>query len=108
MSQRFTHRDRKLLDLAHKLNECQIQIPGVCQGYSPEGCEPAHSNQMEDGHGRGIKSHDCLHAAACHACHVEIDQGNKLNREDKVFYWTRGLKRTLLEYFKRGLLVVKA
>lgn len=102
MNQRYTHRDRKMLDLAHRINECQIQIVGICTGYCPDGCEPAHSNLMEDGHGRGIKSHDCLHAAGCHACHHEIDQGNKLNREEKNFYWTRGYKRTMLEYFKRG------
>jgi len=72
----------------------------------PEGCEPAHSNQLEDGHGRGIKSHDLYHAAACHACHVEIDQGKQLNREERAYFWNRGFKRTMLEYFKREWIIV--
>lgn len=106
MNQRYTHRNRKLLDLAHQINECQIQIPGVCTGYSPEGCEPAHSNQQRHGKGVGRKSHDIFHAAGCHACHMEIDQMNRLPREAKEHYWREGFERTLLEYFKRGLLVV--
>jgi len=93
------YRNRKLLDLAHRMDDCQVGIPGVCTGYSPGGCEPAHSNQMEDGH-------DALHAACCHACHVEIDQGKSLDRELKQFYLDRGIKRTLTEYFKRGWVVL--
>lgn len=106
MSQKFTHRDRKLLDLAHRLTDCQILIPGVCQGFAPEGCEPAHSNQLKHGRGASFKSHDVFHAAACHACHAEIDHGNKLNKEEKERYWLRGFENTLLEYFKRGWLKV--
>lgn len=102
MNQRFTNRDRKLLDLAHRLNDCQMQIPGVCTGYSPEGCEPAHSNIQRHGRGASFKSHDLYHVASCHACHHELDHGTKLIRPEKEHFWQLGFERTMLEYFKRG------
>ncbi len=64
------YRDRKLLDLAHQVTECQLQLPGVCQGHSAHGCEPAHSNQQRHGKGMGHKAEDIFHVAACHACHA--------------------------------------
>jgi hypothetical protein len=106
-SQRFQHRDRKLLDLAHRLNDCTIQIPGVCTGYSAEGLEPAHSNQLRHGRGASFKSHDVFHAAACHACHAELDHGKTLSRETRADYWQAGFERTLLEYSRRGWVGVK-
>lgn len=95
-------RDRSLLDLAHHIHECQLQLPGVCTGYSVEGCEPAHSNNAVHGKGARIKAHDCWHAAACHACHAEIDQGHRFTKEEKVDFMAAGIRRTLLEYFRRG------
>jgi hypothetical protein len=106
MNQRYTHRDRKFLDLAHGLTSCQIGIPGVCTGYAPNGCEPAHSNLQRHGRGASFKSHDIYHAAACHACHQEIDHGKNLTREQREDYWQRGFERTMLEYVRRGWLGV--
>ena len=100
-------RNRALLDLAHRLNQCTLNIPGVCTGYSVEGLEPAHSNWAEDGKGKSLKAHDNLHAAACHACHAELDQGNKLSREERQWYWNRGHKQTMTQYWRNGWLAVK-
>lgn len=100
------YRSRKLLDLAHKITECQVKIPGVCQGYSPEGCEPAHSNQQRHGKGKGLKAEDCFYAAACHACHVELDQGHALSREEKARYWQLGFENTYRRLLVDGLLIV--
>lgn len=98
------YRNRSLLDLAHDLHDCTAQIEGVCQGYSPDGLEPAHSNQSRHGKGMSIKAHDCFHAAICHSCHVEIDQGHKLSREERAEVWQKAHERTILEYFNRGWL----
>ncbi len=98
-------RNRKLLDLAHDVHECKIGIPGVCIGYSVEGCEPAHGPKYWLNGGGAMKSSD-LHAAACHKCHVEIDQGRNLSREDRQFFWARGMVRTFEFYFNRGWLVI--
>lgn len=103
---KFTHRDRKLLDLAHELEDCLLQLPGVCQGVALGGCEPAHSNQQIHGRGASHKAHDVFHVAACHACHAELDQGNKFIRAEKDWFWQRGFERTILEYFRRGWLGV--
>lgn len=92
-------RSRKVLDLAHKVNECQVQIPGVCIGYSVEGCEPAHSNQSKHGKGAGQKADDNRHVAACHACHVVIDQG-AIPREEKIRLWDAAFVRTRAIYIK--------
>lgn len=102
----MNYRNRNLLDLAHRVNECQIQIPGICIGYSVEGCEPAHSNWGVHGKGGALKAHDHFHAASCHPCHAAIDQGRVLSEEDRKHYWQRGFERTLTLYFANGWLKV--
>lgn len=101
------YENRALLNLAHQVNECQLRLPEICQGYAPDGCEPAHSNQARHGKGGSIKAHDCFHAAACHACHAEIDQGNTLMRDEKEQYMQAAMERTMLLYFRNGWLKVK-
>ena len=101
------YRDRKLLDLAHGITECQLRIPEVCEFSTPNGCEPAHSNQLFHGKGTGMKCHDVYHVAACRSCHVELDNGKRLTKQQRVDYWNDGFARTMLEYFKQGLVGVK-
>lgn len=96
------YRSRRLLDRCHALTECTVQIPSVCIGESPDGLEPAHANWSWAGKGRGIKADDCYIAAACHNCHVAIDQGKDLSREEREWYWFRGYARTMGEFFRRG------
>jgi hypothetical protein len=107
----MNNRARPLLDLAHRLSECQN-----CGGYSP-GCEPAHENGIAAGKGQSIKSQDNRHAALCHACHAWLDSGgNGLDpsglytpkREDKKAMWTRAHLRTFDQYWQRGWLRVAA
>lgn len=102
----MTFRSRKLLDLAHRVHECQIQIPGVCEGYSAHGCEPAHSNQQIHGKGMGHKADDCYHAAACHSCHAQLDQGTILSKEERRQYMNAGIVKTLGLYIRNGWLVL--
>ena len=94
------YRDRKLLDLAHRVTECQ-----GCGKYCPDGCEPAHSNSMILGKGASIKAHDNFHAALCHECHVGIDSGRK-SGEDAAYDWARAHFRTMLLYFRNGWIKV--
>lgn len=104
------YRNRKLLDLAHKLTDCQLQLPGICAMYSEHGCEPAHANNWHPVYGKGgaRKAHDIYHCAACHNCHAALDQGKDLSNKDRQFYWDIGFKRTMLEYLRRGWLKVAA
>jgi len=84
---------------------CTIRIPGVCNG-NPETVVAAHSNQLQHGKGMGIKAHDCYAAWACSSCHAQIDQGNKLSRQEKDEYWQAGFERTILQMFLLGIIVV--
>lgn len=104
----MTYRNRKLLDLAHRVTECKMQLPGVCQGHSSHGCEPAHSNQQRHGKGMGNKAADYMHVASCHACHVEFDQGKRFNKAEKVEFFILAWERTMALYFENGWLGVAA
>jgi hypothetical protein len=90
--------NRRLLDLAHALNQCT-----GCGKYSEHGLEPAHSNQSRHGKGMSLKAHDCFHAALCHECHVWLDQG-PAPREEKIAFWQDAFEQTLLIYFQNGWL----
>lgn len=100
------YENRALLDLAHRVNDCQIEVPEVCIGYSPDGCEPCHSNSSIHGKGAARKADDFWHAAGCHACHVEIDQGSRLTQEERQNYMDAGIRRTFRLYFVNGWLRV--
>lgn len=101
----MTYRSRRLLDLAHGIKACQIQIPEVCTGYQAHGCEPCHGPKSMLNGGMGCKSDDVF-AAGCHPCHVELDQGRRLSRDERQFYWLRGAARTWAELMRLGWLRV--
>jgi hypothetical protein len=102
LTKRKPYRNRRLLDLAHKVNECQLRTP-ACTGYSPEGCEPAHSNHQEHGKGKGQKADDDQHAAACRACHLHYD-ANKMPRDFALKIFNEGRARTFKLYRANGWL----
>lgn len=55
----------------------------------------AHSNQLRDGKGMGIKAHDYRIAYLCYHCHHEIDQGSKLLRKDRDDIWEQAHRATI-------------
>ena len=66
----------------------------------------AHSNQLRDGKGRGIKSHDYRIAALCYACHMELDQGKNLSKQERVDMWEEAHRKTIGLLFDNGKLQV--
>ena len=64
----------------------------------------AHSNQLRDGKGRGIKAHDYRVASLCYKCHTELDQGTKMSKFERVEFWEEAHRRTIAQLFERGLL----
>jgi len=88
------YRNRRLLDLAHRVTTCQ-----GCGRFAPDGCEPAHANWSIYGKGGALKAHDNFHAALCHWCHAELDQGNKMSGEEKKAFWWKAYLATMLLYF---------
>jgi hypothetical protein len=55
----------------------------------------AHSNQLRDGKGRGIKAHDYRIAALCFGCHSELDQGKTLTKAERVEMWEEAHRKTI-------------
>jgi hypothetical protein len=66
----------------------------------------AHSNQMRDGKGRGLKAHDYRIAALCFKCHHEIDQGKDLSRAERLNTWEDAHRATIGWLFENDLIKV--
>ena len=68
----------------------------------------AHSNQLRDGKGKGIKAHDYRIAALCFKCHYELDQGKALTKEERREMWEEAHRRTVGWLFDNGHLTPSA
>ena len=78
-----------------------------CCGRTNDGTiVAAHSNQIRDQKGKGIKAHDFRVAYICHNCHHEIDQGKKTKDEKKEF-WAEAPRATIGWLFTSGRLETK-
>ena len=64
----------------------------------------AHSNQLRDGKGRSIKAHDYRIAALCYRCHMELDQGSKLSKEERITLWEDAHRATIGWLFDNDIL----
>jgi hypothetical protein len=67
----------------------------------------AHSNQLRDGKGKGIKAHDYRIAALCHKCHYEIDQGSKLSKQERLNVWEEAHRKTVGWLFDNSILILR-
>lgn len=67
----------------------------------------AHSNQLRDGKGKGIKASDAMIASLCARCHFEIDQGSKLDKYERVEMWESAYRKTMRWLFESGKVLVK-
>ena len=76
-----------------------------CGHYPPS--QVAHSNQLRDGKGRGLKSSPWRVAALCPTCHVEIDSGNKLAKVERREQWDAAHRSTVGQLFEQGLVTVR-
>jgi len=74
-----------------------------CQRCGAHGTQVAHSNQLRDGKGRGLKSYPWRVAALCVACHTEIDSGAQLSKQERREAWDEAHRNTVGALFARGL-----
>lgn len=74
-----------------------------CQHCGAHGTQVAHSNQLRDGKGRGLKADWWRVAALCPECHVAIDSGAKLSKEERREIWDEAHRKTIGELFAAGL-----
>ena len=98
----INYRNRRLLDLAHLINECQFKTP-ACIGYQIHGCEPAHSDFGEHGKSMAMKAADDQHVASCHPCHVWFGEKHK-PRAELLMIFNKARQRTFDLYAKERLL----
>lgn len=67
-----------------------------CQNCYIEGqTQAAHSNWAEHGKGRGIKASDEFTAALCQTCHMELDSGARLSKDQRRMLWQMAYQRTV-------------
>jgi hypothetical protein len=95
------YRNKKLLEIARLLpcQHCGIEDGTVVA---------AHSNQLRDGKGRGLKSSDFRIASLCFRCHAEADTSSTLTKVARIEMWEQAHRATIGELFERGLVVVKS
>ena len=91
------YRNKKLLIACRDL---PCQHCGISDGT----VVAAHSNQLRDGKGKGIKAHDFRIAALCYTCHMELDQGTKLSKSLRVEMWEEAHRKTIGEMFLREII----
>lgn len=66
----------------------------------------AHSNQLRDGKGKGIKASDYRIASLCFKCHAELDQGKNLSKQERLEMWEEAHRKTIALLFDNGHLQV--
>jgi len=89
------------LEIAENVTHCLS-----CGKFASGGICAAHSNQLRDGKGRGIKAHDYRVAYVCGDCHREIDEG-KGSREEKQEKWEQAHRKTVAYWFEESWLSTK-
>ena len=91
------YRNQKLLE-AVRASPCQ-----VCE-VSDGTVVAAHSNQLRDGKGRGLKAHDYRIAAMCFRCHMELDQGTSMSKQERRDQWDEAHRKTIGWLFDNNIL----
>ena len=91
------YRNKKLLEAVREAPcmNCGAQDGTVCA---------AHSNQLRDGKGRGIKAHDYRIAALCYRCHSDLDQGSRMTKEERLNLWEEAHRKTVGWLFEQDKL----
>lgn len=84
----MNYRDARLL---RAVRDAPCMMCGIQDGT----VVAAHSNQLRDGKGKGIKAHDYRIAALCYRCHAEIDQGSKMTKEQRLQAWEDAHRSTI-------------
>lgn len=85
----MTHRDRKLLDVAHEA-PCMLLL--ASEGCGNNASVPCHSDMLRHGRGQGHKSNDCLAVPGCPACHAVFDRKH-LGRDGYEAAWLAAFER---------------
>ncbi len=96
------YRNKKLLETLR-----DIPICSGCGKHNDGTIVAAHSNLLQHGKGRGIKSHDCFIAALCFSCHAELDSGKNMSRKEREDFWRQAYDTTTLWLWSSGKVNIK-
>lgn len=94
------YRNKKLLEVVR-------QSPCQACGSQNGTVVAAHSNQLRDGKGKGIKASDFRIAALCFRCHSDLDQGSKMTKQERTDMWEEAHRHTIAWLFESGHIEVK-
>lgn len=94
------YRNKKLLEV---VRQSPCQHCGVENGT----VVAAHSNQLRDGKGRGLRAHDYRIAALCFKCHSDLDQGSSMTKDERREMWEQAHRKTIGWLFENDLLTLK-
>jgi hypothetical protein len=89
------------------LLEAVRQAPCMTCGSQDGTVVAAHSNQLRDGKGKGIKAADYRIAALCYRCHAKLDQGAKLSKQERVESWEAAHRDTIGWLFENNVVGTK-
>lgn len=95
----MTFRSSEILALARAAPVCT-----GCDRPNDGTVVPAHRNE---GKGIGLKVSDALVAHLCLTCHVRLDQGRDMTREERRAFWDAAFIKTMRWLIESGLLVVR-
>jgi hypothetical protein len=87
---------------SRKLLEAVRDMPCALCGAQDGTVVAAHSNQLRDGKGRGLKSHDFRIAGLCVRCHMAIDQGHHMSKDERREQWEEAHRATVGWLFETG------
>lgn len=96
------YRNKKLLEAVRDIPVCS-----GCGKHNDGTVCAAHSNRLQHGKGRGLKAHDCFIAALCYNCHVSLDQGTSMSREERQDFWQQAHDTTMLWLWMSGKIQIK-
>lgn len=71
---------------------CYLLIAGA-PAHPLESVVACHSNQQIHGKGMGLKADDEKTVPGCGWCHHQIDQGNRLSKDERRAYWDAAYAR---------------
>ena len=91
------YRNKKLLEAIRNLPcmNCGANDGTICA---------AHRNQ---GKGMGLKNSDALVSALCYQCHHELDNGMKLNKDERRALWDQAYIKTIQFLIEQEILKLK-
>lgn len=96
------YRSKPLRDFAIVVPHCM-----ACKRPNDGTIVAAHSNQLRDAKGRGLKAHDFRVAYCCDACHREIDQG-RAPQDERLARWEAAHRETIGWLFLNGHITLSA